>query len=290
MNAWTRWRTAALGVALIAATNVVALVGVAYNRSGEPESMLTLTQREVGKLNAWGFGHENSGLELGLRWRTAGSDYFGFNYGDDAGEEDAPSWIDPVRLAALGFDLPDMEDAGKRRRYVERQSSRDALVVLEFDGPAYRREVERVRRRADEAQARAAAATNDTELKRRADGARNQLARMEREETRLYVVDAGPDLAPLRAKYPDKTRYAIVHAEIRPTVLERKGKARLSAYVQLATAHIMVPLEFRDTWERGHGLGTKPGLLDVQIAFGKRLEPWIVAVSSHQGSEGPEVH
>lgn len=283
MNAWTRWRTAILGAALIAATNAVALIGVAYNRSGEPESVLTLTQREIGKIGEWGFGREDSGLELGLRWRAAGGDYFGFNYGDDSGEDDAPPWIDRARLAALGFDIPDMEDAGKRRRLVERLSSRDALVVMELDGPAYRREVERMRRRADEAQARAAAMPNDAELKRRADGAKNHLARMEREETRLYVVDAGPDLATLRAKYPDKTRHAIVHAEIRPTVFERKGRVRLSAYVQLATAHIMVPLAYRNAWEQGRAAVAKPGAVEVKVAFGKRLEPWVVGVSKQAG-------
>jgi hypothetical protein len=242
MIALTRWRTAALGVALIVATNAVALIGVAYNRSGEPESVLALTQREIGKVGEWGFGRENSGLELALRWRGAGGDYFGYNYGGDSGEEETPPWIDHARLAALGFDIPDMVDAGKRRRLVERLSSRDALVVLELDGPAFRRELERVRRRADEAQARAASMSNDTELKRRADDAKNNLARIEREDTRLYLVDAGPDLAMLRSKYPDRSRYAIAHAEIRPTVFERKGKVRLSAYAKLTTAHIMVPL------------------------------------------------
>lgn len=284
MNAWTRWRTTALGVSLIAATNAVALIGVAYNRSGEPESVLALSQREVGKVSEWDFSRENSGLELSLRWRMPGSNYSGFNYGDDVGEEEAPPWIDRARLAALGFDLPDMSDADKRRRHIERQSSRDALVVLELDGPSYLREVERMQRRAKEAQERAVAVPSDAELKRRAEGTKNQLARMEREETRLYVVDAGPDLAALRTKYPDKTRYAIVHAEIRPMIYERKGKVRLSAYVQLANEDIMVPLEYRDAWERGRGAGAKPLPAEVKVAFGKRLEPWIVAVSSQGGS------
>lgn len=283
MNAWARWRIAALGVVLIVATNAVALIGVAYNRSGEPESVLTLSQREIGRIGEWGFGGESSGIELALRWRMPGRVFSDFYYGDEAREDDRPPWIDQAGLAALGFDIPNMEDADRRRRLIEHLSSRDALAVLELDGPAYRREVEHVRQRADEARARAAAMPNDADLKRRADGAKNHLGRMEREETRLYVVDAGSDLAALRAKYPDNTRYAIVRAEIRPMLYERKGKSRLSAYVNLTTANIMAPLAYRDALERSGGADAKSVLTEVRVAFGKRLEPWIVTSVSRPG-------
>jgi hypothetical protein len=279
MNAWSRWRTAAIGAALIAATNAVALIGVAYNRSGEPESALVLSKREIARVGNWGFRREDSGLELGLRWRVPGGDALGYVYGSDASEEDGPSWIDRDRLASLGFAIPDSGDGGKQRRSMERQQSRDALVVLELDGPAYRNDVARARRRAEEARERAAAMPDDRALTQRAEATKKHLVRMESEETRLYIIDAGPDLATLRAKYPDRMRHAIVHAEIRPLFYERKGKQRLSVSVRLTTANIIVPLEYRDTLERSRGPGA-----DVKIAFGKRLEPWIVAVQPRSDS------
>lgn len=282
MSAWTRWRTAALGAALIAVTNAVALLGVAYNRSGEPESVLTLSPREIGKAGDWGFGRENSSIELALRWRMTGADYYGFNYYVPEGDvEDSQPWIDRAGLAALGFDIPEQEDEGRWRRHIERLASREALVVLELDGPAYRRELARARRNTEVAQARAAALPNDAELKRRAEGAKNQLARIEGEDTRLYMVDAGPDLAALRAKYPDNTRYGIVRAEIRPTLHERKGKPRLSAYARPVATRIMVPLAHRHAWERGSGAKAAPA--EVKVAFGRRLEPWLVSLAPRSG-------
>ncbi len=278
MKDWSSWRTALFGVVLIAATNAVVLLGVAYNRSGDAESLLTLGKREFARIGEWGFGREDSGLTLRLHWRTPGGT-FPF-YGSGVDEEvaegvDGPAWVDRARLAALGFDLPDSLDETKRQSKWQRQQSRPAMVVLEFDGPAYQHEVERARRRAEEMRARAEAMPNDKESKRKAEGAGGQLARLENEETRLYVVDVGPDLAALRAKYPDRTRHAIVQAEIRPVFYRRKGVERLSAQVELTTANIMVPLEQRAAWEKRNGTGTQ-----IQLAFGKRLEPWIVAIQA----------
>ena len=36
------------GLAIIIVTNIVALAGVAYNRSGEPDAVVELTERELG--------------------------------------------------------------------------------------------------------------------------------------------------------------------------------------------------------------------------------------------------
>jgi len=280
MKDWSSGRTALFGVALIAATNAFVLLGAAYNRSGEAESLLTLGKREFAGIGEWGFGREDSGLTLRLHWRTAGGTSPFYDYdGVDAEGMDGAAWIDRARLAALGFDLPDSQDETKRQSKWQRQQSRPALVVLEFDGPAYQREVERARRRVEEMRTRAEAMPNDKESKLKAEGAGKQLLRMENEETRLYVVDVGPDLAALRAKYPDRTRHAIVQAEIRPVFYRRKGVERLSAQVQLTTANVMVPLGQRAAWEKKNGTGTQ-----IQLAFGKRLEPWIVAIQAQAES------
>lgn len=44
---WSRKHTLIAGIALIALSNAVALIGVAYNRSGEPESELRLSSASL---------------------------------------------------------------------------------------------------------------------------------------------------------------------------------------------------------------------------------------------------
>ena len=47
MIAWTRRHTLIAGLGLILGVNAIVLGGVAYNRSGEPESLLQLSEREL---------------------------------------------------------------------------------------------------------------------------------------------------------------------------------------------------------------------------------------------------
>jgi len=61
---WSRKHTLIIGIALMALTNAVALIGVAYNRSGEPESELRLTQRELAAPYWRGIDRESGGIEL----------------------------------------------------------------------------------------------------------------------------------------------------------------------------------------------------------------------------------
>ncbi len=58
------------GAALILLANAVALTGVYFNRSGEPEARMRLSQRELGTPWDWSVARENSGMVLGLNWRV----------------------------------------------------------------------------------------------------------------------------------------------------------------------------------------------------------------------------
>lgn len=53
MNLLTRGRTLIAGIAIILVVNAIALGGVAYNRSGTPESTLHLSQRELSEPYVW---------------------------------------------------------------------------------------------------------------------------------------------------------------------------------------------------------------------------------------------
>jgi hypothetical protein len=101
-------------------------------------------------------------------------------------------------------------------------------------------------------------------------------------------VDAGPDAQALRAKYPDRTRYAIVKGKVRPTYQTGRGKeARWTGYIDgIQNAQVNVPLEIRKAVESAPrsipSAGVQGGgpAFEVTVAFGKRFEPWIVAASS----------
>lgn len=285
MSAWSRRRTLIAGVALIVLTNAVALGGVAWNRSA-PESSLRLTQRELWL--PWSFEAENSGLALRLAWRAPavereGRPAFEMPYAMYGG---TPAWLDEVKLAELGFDVTHTENAATGRARFDKQLPREVLLVLEFDGPAYRQALERMRKFAAAEEALLAANPGKKEFEERAKQAREQLGREEGEASRLFAVDAGLDAAALRAKYPDRARYAIVRGNVRPQFSGYDNRSQVAGYIsQLSVESVNVPHEFRQVLEpvlqRGAGYpNRKAAPYEVTVAFGKRFEPWMTAAGA----------
>jgi hypothetical protein len=275
------------GVALILLTNLVALAGVAYNRSGAPEAILVLTQRELHPPYAWGFAGENSGVALSLQWRTLGMDGNPYEtqmpYFSIGGE---PEWLDQAKLSALGFDVSWPLDTGESYRHYDRMLPREVLLVLELNGPAYQQALARTRKYAAQAQALFDAGPKSKEFERRAQTAREQLNREEQDNSRLFVIDAGTDLLALRTRYPDNKRYAIVRGQVRPRLVLRQKQTWLSGYISdLSAGHINVPLDYHALFgtagrERGDG-----ARYTISVAFGKRLEPWILTATAQGAAD-----
>ncbi len=281
MIAWTRTRTLIAGISLILLANAVALSGVAYNRSGAPESQLTLSQRELGLPYGGGSSTDNSGIALSLGWRVLNQETehgFDLSYIRSGG---APEWLDKAKLAELGFDVSQPVDTAAGVRQYAKQLAREVLLVLELNGAAYQQSMQRARQHA--AQEAAARGTNadSKEYAQRDKNAQEQLGREEQENSRLFVIDAGLHLNALRAKYPDRAKYAIVRGQVRPHLLNPERKARLLGYVSgLSINQITVPFDFRPVFEpllkagRGYRHDTTSPF-EVSLAFGKRLEPWM---------------
>lgn len=273
-------RTLVAGAALILGVNVIALTGVAYNRAGEPESALLLTERELFRPHQdWGFDHENSGLALKLQWRVRtdrtgkSEDYYPFvDYYAD------PVWLTPEKLAELGVDVPVPTDSERGKRRYRKFPAKEALLVLEFDGENYKAALDLARARAAAA---APAGTSDRDLISRAESAARQLEAEEKSTTRLFVVDAGKDERSLRAKYPDRTRYAIVHGRIQPTLSGEGKRARLRGHIAgLSIDQINVPLELRPVFEgipADYGSATPARRFEALLTHGRRLEPWLAS-------------
>lgn len=279
----TPWQTLAAGAALILLTNAVALTGVYLNRGGDPESRMTLSQRELTLPWRSGMNKENSGLSLGLSWRvsdaTIGDYQSGYGYSGGA-----PEWLDAARMAELGFDTAAASDDVATRRRFERQLPRAVLLVLELDGPAWQQALERARENAARQEAARLANADSKEFAEKAKRAQEQLKREETLGSRLFAIDAGLDRAALRAKYPDRGRYLILKGTLRPRLATHEKKTRVTGTISaLAVTEINVPHALRPTLEpalRQHRRTVDdPGLaFEATLAVGQRLEPWLESV------------
>lgn len=275
---WTRRHTLIAGLALIAITNAIALGGAAYNRAGEPDSALTLSERELRPPYVWRSQKENSGLALRLQWRVApggapSADNYYFS--SDGG---MPGWLDKQKMTSLGFNMerPAKGDNDERSNRYERQLPREVLIVLEQDGPAYRDLLER-----------AAAAAKDLEVKNLGgNGKKNADEMMEREthrSSRLIAVDAGLDRKALRSKYPDRSRYAIAYGMVHP-VWGYENKEPAGSLSNLSIPEINVPIDLRNVFDgvMPHNYGAPnngESSFEATLAFGQRLEPWLVSAA-----------
>ena len=275
------------GAGLILLTNAVALGGAAYNRYGDPESTLRLSERELRPADGWGVDRENSGMALDLRWRTLGKDVESANDFIEGryAYRGAPTWLNQRKLAALGFNTSSRKAPGGRE--YDAISAKQVFLVLELDGAAYQAMLERVRQLGEQAKTAHTGSANVKDVERKVKNAEERLAREETSNSRLFVIDAGLDAEALRAQYPDRTRYAIVRGQVRP-YWDRgaNGVTELVGHVVGTSAgEINVPLGFQTSFARANertsrGENAQLPKRDITVAFGRRLEPWITAVAN----------
>ncbi len=261
-------RTALLsGLALIGLTNAIVLGGVWFNRSGEPDSRLLLSERELHRDHDWTL-RENSGLALRLDWRLP----------SDPKSDDLYQRLplDDAKLQQLGFTAGDREGL----RFDNR--NREVLVVLELDGPARKAELERARQRLTEAEGELRAKPAD---KRRQDAeraARDYLEQEEKRDSRLFAVDVGLDREALRVRHADRSRYAIVRGSVNAWVRDGQLTGQIGS---LRISEINVPHAWREAL--GEELARdrhseSPPRFRLWMSIGQRLEPWIDSAPEFQ--------
>jgi hypothetical protein len=277
------------GLALIGLVNAIVLAGVAWNRQQPAESRLQLSERELGSTYGyWRKDNSSLALRLDYRWPSR------------ADEEHYALSISAEKMAVLGFKLPTELNDDSVRRY-RRQLDRDGLLVLELDGPAYQREVALAQAAHVEAQRLQQSVPDSQALDEAAKHAGKALEFEQQRASRLLVVDVGVDQAALRARYPDRQRYAIVHA-----IVEAQASTVNKAWA--GEGDDPRPEAQRWTWQLG-GSAATPGLQRINvpqrwhavldnslpqdqqsgaddpsqqphftaaIAFGRRLEPWLL--------------
>jgi uncharacterized protein DUF4824 len=291
MNRSHTWLIAA-GALVLALTNAVVLVGVASNRRQPPESVLTLTERELGPEWSWMWREgEDSGLSLHLQYRVESAwkaklaqigelATFG-RYGNFG----PVAWLDRDKLASLGFDVATPLTSTGTGTLYDRMLGRDVLLVLELDGTVRARALQAARDLLTQRERELATDPERKDAAQRLESAQIAVRSEEDEASRLFVVDAGLDQATLRQRYPDRTHYAIVHGNIRPFVTRDGASAKLyGAVTAVRCARFNIPLQFRatvplDLPTSGVAIALarveKKHPFTLNVAFGSRLEPWI---------------
>jgi hypothetical protein len=227
-------RAVVAGCALVIATNAAMLALSAWNRSGEPEATLTLTERELHLPFARqrDDGHLRLTLAIAIDAPPAARRAAPWR-GQRLPDFDLP-WLDRTKLRELGVrvdDEPAAEEHG-----VDWGFERRVFVVLELEGEAWRRWIA-----AREAEA-AAAGDEDSEA---------LLALDRTSRSRLVPVDAGLDPRALRERYADRERYLVLPA-VASARWSRRGGAALDLVgeVRLVPAcSVTVPASLRPLFE-----------------------------------------
>jgi hypothetical protein len=265
-------------LALVVATNLVVLAGVAWNRRGAPEAALDLTEREA----PLGFiEKEDSGLAFRLDWRME----------LPGAEHDE---LDRDRLEALGFDCHVPPDDPSAELFYSKALPLQRFAVLENEGDAWARHLARQER---EVEATRLKVEQRLEGEPALKNAREALDRERRLGSRLFVVDAGTDAAALRRLYPDRARDAVVPALVRLWLntpwdekANKPGKPILKGSVsQILVDGIHVARRFRPGLAAALRAPSEPEYPDANVRdrppryratvkFGRRLEPWVATV------------
>ena len=268
-----------LTLALILATNVFVLSGVAYNRTAKPEAVVTLTEREA---NLSYSTEENSGIALRLSWQQ-NRPYW---------PERDPGWLNQAKLESLGYDCSvPLTDVSAEQHY-RKALPRKAYVVLEYGGKSW-----------DDWFAKQKAELLSERQKRH--DVKDEIESLERTSSRLVAIDVGNDAARLRALYPDRARFLIAPAEVQLVFMNelidearKYHKPFIYGSFSLLNQEVHVPLGLSE-WldqirtveqkdEQSLRFGSRAIRKDERMKegprysatlhYGQRYEPWVVEI------------
>ena len=271
--------------------NVIVLAGIAYNRSGEAEATITLTEREL-RLPYRSYGTksnkraENSGLSLRLNWSVITSDLFsnGYrkyslsNYGN-------PVWLNENKLKELGVDVDKIKANKKDYSYGYRnEESIETIIVLEYDGQAFKDTVKRaekdIQNLRDDFKKQPADEKAKKVLKRHEDS----FQELKTSVSRLIAIDAGKDLEKLKTKYNQPGKYLMLRGEIRPYWSDYDLEGRIK---KIFNSNVHMPLPYskeiseltksKKKSSRYNRRKEKPRY-QVELNVGERLEFWVGGV------------
>jgi len=274
-------------ICLVLIVNVFVFAGVVYNRSGDPDSMIVLTEREARLIPG---EKDNTGMFLELDWESAG--YYQYDI-----HRPQQSWLDGNKLGELGFDVSFPLNDTKASKFYRRSLLREAYIVLEYGGMPWeiwlKKNLDYQKTLAEKF-----ALENDNTKK---EALKKNIKRRERlplAKSRLFAIDAGNDPTQLRQKYPVRDRFIIVRGKIALTYYSgnympdknKRNKPFLEGSIrEVFSSKLFVPhsereylsnLKYRSYYSYYYvpddesDAKLKPRY-EVELKFGKKFEAWI---------------
>lgn len=271
-----------LGFLLLAATNIAIFIGIVSNRTGNPDTLITLAEREL-RL-PYSINEENTGLSLRLVWRALGR---GGNsiYGYSGWR--SPAWFSAEKLDELGFKIDEYLGSANNGAYYKTPLPKEVFIVLENNGESYLEAVRRSEKVLEREAGLFKLKREDKTLRDNYEKAEKQLKRERTESSRLFAIDAGLDPFELRKKYDNRGQYIIVKGLVKPSYLRKKKKKEVFGIIsQISTENIHVPLKHRKVLDdilaqdkqKHHEF--QQSRYEIELAYGSRLEPWVMSVKN----------
>jgi hypothetical protein len=269
-----------LGFVTLVATNILVLTGVASNRSGDPETLITLTEREL-NLPYKHMTRENGGFYLRLSWKVLSKE------ADDKDDKNygcrrSPAWLDNTKLKELGFNIDDYINWNDDSTYYKVPIPKQVFIVLENNGDSYREAVKRAERKLEKQRSRFELNTGDEKLLKELESAEKSLGHERITNSRLFAIDAGLNSQKLRKTYGDRTQFIIVKGLISISKNYNKKSKDVCGYImKINVDNIHVSLKNRKVFDslpvKNKSKVNSPRY-EVGLAYGNRFEPWIVSV------------
>lgn len=269
-----------VAIVLLFTINAIVLAGAWYNRSGEPDAVMTVTEREMRIVSTT---TENSGIALRIICHH--------NLYTALGQvtNDPSLSLDQNKLETLGFDVPAVSDEGKD--YYDKQLPRRAYALLEFDGPSWEAWNKRL---TEELLKMEKAAAQGKKTSEELDSARKSIERARRTDSHLFIIDVGADPQALRKQYPDRQRYLILACEVRVARIGDHSTPGITrntyrGTVNLLSSELHVPHRLHaDLGEQKksdarskviEGMPDSGPRYQVALQTGRRYEPWIETIA-----------
>lgn len=286
----------AAGLALVLVADAAILATAGWNRRGGPRAEIVLTGRE---LSVPEFREEeNTGLALSLILgdeAPPGVERVAWRRRYRLRREEHP-WLDRAKLRELGFRADIDPSDPEAQRACEKAGSRSVFLVLEFEGEAWRDWLAEREERVGDLRRKVESGAAD---RKALEDAEALLALDRVMRSRLLAVDAGLDPGSLLRRYPDRARHVVVRGIVSLAVSRpEEGAARLDTVLSVLPDRVHVPAGIRrgllpflpgETQKQVFERERKepeaawpvpaPPRYQAVLAFGRRLEPWLVSVA-----------
>lgn len=256
-----------IGLTILLATNAIVISGVVYNRV-DVTSQSTLTERELPLPYNSSSDGENSGVALRIDWRIPSqiksSDN---NYGYRSIS------LDESEVEALGFNAA-------LARNKKRDHTKALYWALEFDGELYKKEVAKLNDHYEEALDEFQI-LQKKEAENKKEAAYRRLQKEKLSNSRLFFLEASPNLSALQARHSDNNKVIFVKglANIR---YREKGDVYTLHLKELLVQEVLLSAELANQLSNIDKLpwdAIEPPRYRVEISWGNRLEPWVESLS-----------